>query len=95
TLHADDPHDADVPYMIALEYAKDGDHAAALGWLDKTLKLDPAYHYAYFQKTKVHSAAGDAAAARAAADAGIKRATADGNTKAVGELEELRAALGG
>ncbi|MEM8739751.1 MAG: hypothetical protein AAGG38_14910 [Planctomycetota bacterium] len=93
SLHADDPHDADVLYMIALEYAKDQDHAAALGWLDRTLTQDPAYHYAYYQKTKMLSAMGQDDQARAAAQLGITRAQADHNAKAVGELQELLDAL--
>jgi tetratricopeptide (TPR) repeat protein len=92
-LRAADPADADVPYMIALEYAKADDPEQALVWLDKCLALDVSYHYAYFQKAKMLSALGDDTAAHAAADAGIARADADGHGKAVGELQELKAAL--
>ena len=92
-MHAADPADADLPYMIALEHAKAEDHAAAIDWLDRTLALSPSYHYAYFQKVKALSALGEDEDALAALDVGVARATADGNAKAVGELEELRQAL--
>lgn len=92
-LHAADPADADVPYMIALEYAKAGDPQAAITWLDKALLLDPGYHYAYFQKARMFSELGEDDDAHAAVDAGIARATADNHHKAVGELQELKANL--
>ncbi|MEM1026995.1 MAG: tetratricopeptide repeat protein [Planctomycetota bacterium] len=95
-LHAADPHDADVTYMLALEHAKgEGPDAAAqaLRWLDRTLALDPGYHYAYFQKAKLLDAQGDPEAAHATLDAGLARAQADGNTKAFGELEDLKVSL--
>lgn len=92
-LLAADPADADVPYMIALEHGKAEDPAAAVTWLDKTLALDPGYHYAYFQKAKMLSEMGEDDDALAAVDAGIARATADGHAKAINELQELRLAL--
>ncbi len=88
-----DPEDADVPYMIALEYAKADDPETAITWLDRALALDPRYHYAYFQKAKMLSEIGEEDDALAVIDAGIAQATADGHAKAVGELQELRLAL--
>lgn len=92
-LLAADPDDADVPYMIALEHAKADDPETAVVWLDKVLALDPAYHYAYFQKAKMLSEVGEEDDALAVVDEGIARATADGHAKAVGELQELRQAM--
>ena len=92
-LLADAPEDADVPYMIALEHAKADDAEAAVTWLDKTLGLDPGYHYAYYQKAKMLSELGEDEDALAVLDAGLTRAQADGNAKAVGELQELRLAM--
>ena len=93
-LRGVDPDDADVPYMIALEHAKAGEPATAVEWLDQTLGLDPGYHYAYFQKAKMLSELGEDEDAKAVLDQGISRATVDGNAKAVGELEELKLAIG-
>ena len=92
-LLAADPADADVPYMIGLEHAKADDPAEAIRWLDRTLSLSPSYHYAYFQKAKMLSELGEDDEALAVLDTGIQQATADGHHKAVGELQELRAAL--
>lgn len=92
-LHAADPADADVPYMIGLEHSKADDPQEAVTWLDRCLALNPSYHYAYFQKAKMLSELGEDDDAVAAVDAGIQRAAADGDAKALGELKELRAAL--
>jgi len=93
TLHAADPDDADVPYMIGLEHAKADDPQEAVHWLDRCLALAPSYHYAYFQKAKMLSELGEDDDALAALDAGITRAAADGAAKALGELQELRLAM--
>ena len=89
-LFAADPNDADLPYMIALDYAKAGDTMLALQWLDKTLALNAHYHYAYFQKAKLLEEDGEGADALVALDDGIKMATEAGDAKALGELQELR-----
>ena len=93
TLLAADPNDADVPYMIALEHGKAGDPAEAIVWLDKTLSLDPSYHYAFFQKAKMQSELGDDDDARQTLRDGIAQADRDKNAKAHGELQELLTAL--
>lgn len=96
-LHAADPRDADVTYMIAMELTKADDQAAALpgviDWLDKTLALDANYLYAYFQKAKAQSALGDADAAIATLKLGIDNAKQAGDAKAVSELGELLASM--
>ena len=48
-----DPADPFVTYGIALEHGKTGQHQTAIEWLDKTLALDQAYCYAYYQKAKM------------------------------------------
>lgn len=92
-LHAADPQDADVPYMIAMEHTKTGDHPAVIDWLDKTLALDENYLYAYFQKAKAQDMLGDTDAAKATLQLGIEKANAVGDAKAVGELGDLMATL--
>ncbi len=91
-LHTADPEDADVTYMIAMEYANAGDQAALPGvleWLDKTLVLDAGYLYAYFQKAKAQSALGQDADAQATLKLGIEKAQAAGDAKAREELTAL------
>ncbi|MEM6334807.1 MAG: hypothetical protein AAF823_15845 [Planctomycetota bacterium] len=92
-LHAADPADAELCYMIGLEYGKAGADDDALAWLDKAIAADPAFGYAYFQKGKHLLDAGRDADAAAALDAGIAAAQAAGDGKALGELQELRATV--
>lgn len=92
-LHAADPTDADVPYMIAQEHAKAGDYGAAVEWYDRCLALDADYHYAYFHKARALESAGRAGDARNALTTGLERARAAGNTKASGEITEYLAHL--
>ena len=90
---AADAEDADLPYMLALEHLKRGEHDRAVELLEETARRNPHYHYAYFQKAKAHSDAGRDAAALAACDEGIAQATKANDSKALGELQELRASL--
>ena len=94
-MHAADPDDPDLAYMIALEHAKADDPDAAIGWLDKALALKPTYHYAYFQKAKMQSELGEDDDALATLDTGHRLGQRDlhGDAKALGELQELRAAM--
>ena len=88
-----DPDDAFVTYALAMEHLKHGEPERAIPWLDRTLEIDPATHYAYFQKAKAYQALGRMDDALAAADAGVNSATVAGDAKALGELQELRSAL--
>ena len=92
-MHAADPADADLPYMIAIEHANAERFDDAITWLDKTLALNAHYHYAYFQKAKMLSELGDDGAAVTILDEGIAKASAASDGKALGELQELRGML--
>ena len=92
-MHEADPEDADLPYMIAMEHVKTDDHASVVAWLDKTLALDAAYHYAYYQKAKALSGLGDDEQAITVLQQGLETARAAGHEKAVNELLELKATL--
>lgn len=88
-LHAADPADADVMYMIAQEHAKSREWANAVEWYDKCLASDGAYLYAYFHKARALQAAGEPAAALATARAGHSRARERADAKALNELASL------
>lgn len=94
-LHAADPADADVLYMLAQEHARAGDQAEAQSWYDRCLSADGNYLYAYFHKARSQQAAGDAAGALATARAGHALARTRGDTKATNELAGLVDELGG
>ena len=92
-LHAVDPADADVPYMIALEHAKAGAAGEAIAWLDKAITTDPGHLYAYYQKGRLLSEQGDTDAAKQAIQAGLQHAQTAGDAKAASELSELLASI--
>ena len=85
-----DPTDADVPYMIAQEHARSGEHDHACRWFDRCLELEPDYHYAYYHKARSLEAREEAETAAATLRAGLERAERAGAVKAV---NEIRAAL--
>lgn len=88
-LHEADPRDADVMYMIAHEHAKAGAWQESVGWFDRCLAVDPAYHYAYFHKARAQYAGGDTPGALSTARVGMTHATRAGNAKASSELSAL------
>lgn len=88
-LHAADPADADVLYMLAQEYARAGDRAQAQVWYDRCLSADADYLYAYFHKSRSQQADGDRTGALATARAGHARARTKGDAKATNELAGL------
>lgn len=94
-LHARDPADADVLYMLAQEHANRDEHARAVDWYDACLSADPSYHYAHFHKARSLEALGRAEQARAALAEGLERSEAAGDAKAAGELREYLESLEG
>ena len=82
-----EPNDAFVLYGIALEHKKANDLAQALEYLDRVIRVDPGYCYAYFQKGQVQESRGDIEAAKRAYRDGINAAKQKGDNHAQGELE--------
>ncbi len=96
-LHQADPTDPFCTYGIALEHAKAGDHEKALTWLDKTLRIDPHYGYAYYQKGKILSEMGREEQARELLRQGIATARQAGgpdNLHAAQEMGDLLESIG-
>lgn len=89
TLLAADPADAFVLYALAQEHAKlataEG-HGRAIGFYDRCLAVDPAYHYAYFHKAKSQEAVGDQAGAIDTLRRGLAAAKKSGDAQATSEL---------
>jgi tetratricopeptide (TPR) repeat protein len=92
-LLAADPQDTFVLYGLGQEHAKQGDHAAAVGFFDRTLAVDPHYHYAYFFKARSQHALGDLPSARETVQAGLQAAHRAGDAKALSELSNLQVEL--
>lgn len=88
-FHDRDPNDAFITYGIAMEYVKAGNPQSALEWFDRTLKLDPDYAYAHYQKAKLIADEGGVADAKAVIAQGIAAAQRKGDSHAAGELQAL------
>lgn len=88
-----EPNDAFVLYGIALEYKKMNDSAKAIEYLDRTVRADPGYCYAYFQRGQVQESLGDVESARQTYRDGIEAAQRKGDAHAQGELEGALQAL--
>ena len=93
TLAQADPKDADVPYMIAQELAKQGDLAGSLEAYDNCLALDDHYHYARYHKARALMALDRLDDARALVREAIPIAQRAGDGKATNELSALLAEL--
>lgn len=92
-LEAIDPKDPFVPYAMALELAKTGDHDQAIAAFDRCLALDPDYLYAYFHKARSLDAAGRRADAVGVLEIGAEKAAKAGDAKAHSELSEYLAQM--
>lgn len=92
-LHAAEPDDPFCTYGIALEHAKAGRADEAIAWLERTLSIDGAYCYAYFQKGRLEAERGDAAAARRTLEAGLDAAARAGDAHASDEIRQLLESL--
>lgn len=92
-LHAADPDDADVCYMVAQELGKAGEHAQAIEWYDKCLQADAAYCYAYFFKALAQDAIGSRPDAVETINAGLTHAHESKHPKTISELTGLHEQL--
>ena len=82
-----EPNDAFVLYGIALEYKKSNELSHAIEYLDRVLRVDPGYCYAYFQKGQIQEARGDVEGAKRTYQDGISAAKQKGDDHAQAELE--------
>ena len=80
------PNDAFLLYGVALEYKSAGRYDEAIKFLNRTLEVDPAYCYAYFQSGQVYEMTGDTEAARNIYEAGIDAAKKKGDAHAESEI---------
>lgn len=85
-LHAADPGDADVMYMMAQEHAKEARWDEAVSWYDRCLGADPAYLYAYFHKARALESGERIDEALATLRAGLAKARGAGDAKATNEI---------
>jgi len=81
------PNDPFLLYSLGMEYRKLNDPARAVEFFDRTLRADPGYCYAYYQKGQAYESAGDAEAAKRAYREGIEAAARTGDEHARGEIQ--------
>jgi tetratricopeptide (TPR) repeat protein len=93
-MHEAEPSDTFAPYALAMEYDKAGRPDDALDWIDRTLRIDPDYAYAYFQKAKFLLSAGRTEPAKQALNEAIAAAGRSGDDKAQRESAEMLKTLG-
>jgi tetratricopeptide (TPR) repeat protein len=87
------PADAFLLYGAAMEYKKAGDYPKAIEYLERVLRVDPGYCYAYFQRGQVYEASGDVEAAKRAYGEGIEAAVKKGDAHARDEIEAALAMI--
>jgi len=84
-----DPKNSFARYGVAMELAKAGEMAAALGEFDTLLTSDPVYTAGYFMAAQTLATAGRTAEAIERLKAGIVCAGRSGNRHAVSEMQAM------
>lgn len=82
-----EPNDTFLLYGLALEYKKLNDPSAAIEHLNRVLRLDPGYCYAYHQRGLIQESLGETESAKQSYREGIEAATKKGDDHARGEIE--------
>jgi Tfp pilus assembly protein PilF len=88
-----DPNDSFIRYGIAMEYAKQGNHAQAIAEFAELIRRDPKYVPAYFMGGRAYAQNGDVEGARGMYQRGVQVAQQVGDTHAAGEIAEALAML--
>ena len=81
------PSDPFLLYSIGMEHKKADDPARAIEFFDRTLRADPGYCYAYYQKGQTLESTGDAEGAKRVYREGIEAAARVGDEHARGEIQ--------
>ena len=82
-----EPDDTFLLYGIALEYKKAGDNAKAIEYLDRVIRIDPGYCYAYHQRGLAYESEGDVESAKRSYREGMEAARKKGDEHARQEIE--------
>ena len=89
----DDPNDPELRYMLAMEYAGEGNDAEAVRCFEELIAVAPTYPPAYHMGARAMLRLDRSAEAKAVLERGIPIAFAQGNAHAAGEMQELLASL--
>ena len=86
---ADDPHDAELRYMLAMEHVSQGDDAGAVSCFRELVAIVPEYAPAYHQAGRALQRLNHIDEAREILKQGIPIALKKGDQHAAGEMQEL------
>jgi Flp pilus assembly protein TadD len=89
----ENPNDAELRYMVAMEHAAEGDDEGAAGCFRKLFEMASDYVPAYHQAGRTLQRLGRLDEARAVLQRGIAAAEKRGDPHAVGEMQELLESL--
>jgi len=92
-LLLEEPNDPEPRYMLAMEYASEGDDAEAVRCFEELIAVAPNYPAAYHMGARALVRLNRIAEAQALLQRGIPAALAQGNTHAAGEMQELMESL--
>lgn len=93
TMLAENPHDAELRYMLAMEHVSAGDDAGAVCCFQELIDVVPNYPPAYHQAGRALQRLNRIAEARALLSKGIPIAEKGGDLHAAGEMHELMQSL--
>jgi Tfp pilus assembly protein PilF len=89
----DTPDDPELRYMLAMEYASEGDDEGAVRCFNEIIQIAPNYPPAYHMSARALVRLGKIDEAKATLGKGIPIAQQQGNQHAAGEMSELMETL--
>lgn len=92
-LLASDPLDTFVLYALGQEHAKSGEHARAVEFYERCLRVDPAYMYAYYHMARSLESLDRAHDAADALRRALAQPAARSDAKAAGEIRAFLDAI--
>lgn len=85
----DEPNDPELRYMLAMEYASEGNDSEAARAFEDLIAVAPGYAPAYHMGARTMVRLNHLAEAKAVLERGIAIAYSQGNAHAAGEMQEL------
>jgi cytochrome c-type biogenesis protein CcmH/NrfG len=93
SMLAEEPNDPELRYMLAMEFASQGDDAAAVAAFEELIAVAPTYAPGYHMGARALQRLDRITEAKAMLQKGIPAALQQGNHHAAGEMQELLAML--
>jgi Flp pilus assembly protein TadD len=90
---ADEPHDPELHYMLAMDHVSQGDDVGAVRCFEKLFAIAPTYPPAYHMAGQALARLGRIDEARNVLQKGIATAISRNDSHAAGEMQTLRESL--